>query len=176
MNIIQKMLTISCLMASMVVLQADPVQAQPPWRPFIGPRILPGRRIIPPPPPRVTPRPPVVIDPTPDADANPLPPADVVPGIVMSRIVNPIENEVALKYALTTFFVDEDGYTQRRIRKFTLAPGQHQDLIGERRRVISYDRGGEFGLQQYRISAGQYTFRRGDRGWDLRRTTLVLDE
>ena len=113
----------------------------------------------------------------PDADSNPLPPAtDDLSGIVTSRIINPIENEVTLKYAITTFFVDEDGLTRRRIRKYSLAPGQHQDLLGQRRRVISYDRGGDFGLQQYKILPGQYTFRNGDRGWDLLRKALVLDE
>lgn len=176
MNNIKRVLTIGCLLASVVVLHVDPAWAQP-WRPFIGPRILPGRRIFPPAPPqRVTPRPPVYVDPTPDTDANPLPPLDVVPDVVMSRLVNPIENEAALKYAITTYFVDEDGFTQRRIRKYTLAPGQHQDLLGERRRIISFDRGGDFGLQQYRILAGEYTFHRGDRGWELRRSTLVLNE
>jgi hypothetical protein len=94
--------------------------------------------------------------------------------VVVGRIINPLENEVTLKYAITTFFVDEDGLTQRRIRKYTLAPGQHQDLLGTRRRVISYDRGGNFGLQQYKLLPGQYTFRKGDRGWNLHRNDLAV--
>jgi hypothetical protein len=175
MNIIAKILTVSCLFAGVVLVQVDPAWAQPSWRLFFGPRVPPGRRVLPPPPPpRVIPRPPIYVDPIPEADTNPLPPPEDLSGVITSRIINPIENEVALKYAITTFFVDEDGLTQRRIRKYNLAPGQHQDLLGTRRRVISFDRGGDFGLQQYKILPGQYTFQKGDRGWELHRKDLVV--
>lgn len=178
MNAYLRILTTGCLLLGGLIVPADDAGGQIiRWRTYSGPRVIPNRRVLPPSHEPAEPEV-VYVVPTPNVDANPLPPAaEIAPeAIVTCRISNPLENGVTLKYAIITSFVDAEGITQQQIKRFSLAPGEHQDLKGDRRRTISYDRGGRYGRQRYSLTSGLYTFRRGDRGWTLQRSKLETDE
>lgn len=71
------------------------------------------------------------------------------------QIVNPEETGTPLTYHLD----DAD---------VTLQSGESQLLTNDRRRVISFDRGGDFGTARYTLSSGQYRFElTTDHGWEL---------
>lgn len=70
------------------------------------------------------------------------------------RIVNPPANRDAVSYTLNGF-------------AFTIRPGEKQDLQGDRRWVIDFDRGGQFGKASYGLYPGVFTFTPSQRGWEL---------
>lgn len=70
-------------------------------------------------------------------------------------IVNPAETGTALSYQL-------DG------AEVTLQPGESRMLTNDRRREITFDRGGKFGTARYSMTSGTYRFElTSDHGWEL---------
>jgi hypothetical protein len=71
------------------------------------------------------------------------------------EIVNPTETGTALSYQL-------NGAEE------VLAPGGSQLLTNDQSRIITFDRGGNFGTARYTMSSGQYRFElTPDHGWEL---------
>lgn len=87
----------------------------------------------------------------PQVAANPLPPKAGY-GLPI-RIVSPEEVGTPLSYSL-------NGH------KFTIKPGETQDLVNDRDWVIEFDRGEEFGTGRYTLSPGTYEFKLTDHGWE----------
>jgi hypothetical protein len=70
------------------------------------------------------------------------------------KIVCPDDAGTSLKYSLNEY-------------DYEIKPGESQTLVNNRRWVITFDRGGEFGTAQYSMSAGIYTFALTAKGWDV---------
>jgi hypothetical protein len=69
-------------------------------------------------------------------------------------IVNPARTGVAVSYVV-------DGVVYR------TASGDQRTLVVAPTATIAYDRGGDFGVQRYALSAGAYEFRVSETGWTL---------
>jgi hypothetical protein len=69
-------------------------------------------------------------------------------------IVNPARTGVAVSYVV-------DGVVYR------TASGDQRTLVVAPTATIAYDRGGDFGVQRYALSAGAYEFRVSETGWAL---------
>ncbi len=69
-------------------------------------------------------------------------------------IVNPEQTGVTVSYVV-------DGVV------YTTVSGALRQLVVTPSSTIAYDRGGDFGVERYALSAGVYEFRSSDRGWAL---------
>jgi len=56
-------------------------------------------------------------------------------------------------------------------KQVELHDGQSHSLHGSGKRIVEFDRGGDFGAARYELSGGQYEFVVTGRGWDLVRKT-----
>jgi hypothetical protein len=70
------------------------------------------------------------------------------------KLMSPDDAGVAIKYS-----INEYGYT--------IEPGHSQTITNDRDWVITFDRGGDFGIAQYTLSPGIYTFALTDKGWQV---------
>ena len=75
------------------------------------------------------------------------------------RIVNKPLTETTLSYALNDY-------------PYEIKPGEVQSLAEDRTWVIEFDRSGDFGVAQYTLEPGEYSFAMTDHGWELYHQSL----
>ena len=105
------------------------------------------------------PQPAPVLNPSPagGSSSHPAPgstPGTPPPAPLSVVIRNPAKWGVAVNYVV-------DGVT------YKTESGGLQTLVVGPSSTIRYDRGGDFGVQRYALSAGEYEFRSSDTGWAL---------
>lgn len=70
------------------------------------------------------------------------------------KILNPADSGTELHFQLNG-------------TEYALKPGESQMLTNDRRWVLAFDRGGDFGTTEYKLSGGQYWFEMTeDHGWE----------
>jgi hypothetical protein len=70
------------------------------------------------------------------------------------KILNPKDSGSELHYRLNG-------------SEYAIKPGESQLLVNDRKWVLSFDRGGDFGTAEYSLSGGQYWFElTDDHGWE----------
>jgi len=103
--------------------------------------------------------------PPPDADADakapaavpqeaPAPVSTVEEAPLLIRISSPASNEMAVNYLLNG-------------TRFTIQPGEKQELPADRQWIIEFDRGGQFGKARYTLQMGVSVFTPTAKGWEL---------
>lgn len=83
----------------------------------------------------------------------PLLPQPVFDGLPI-KIFNPADSGTELHYVLNG-------------EEYAMKPGESQMLSNDRNWVLAFDRGGDFGTAEYKLSGGQYWFElTDDHGWE----------